>query len=559
MNKRWDLAAEREILADACQRSFWLFLKYAFGAALNPEGRDVRGNPWLDLEVHEPLCHWFQEKIEHWEKTGEQTFILIAAVRDSGKTVIITKAGTVWLQLRHPDLSSLISSVTGDKSIEFMDVVRKLWEGKDGYALWAWLYGLWEDPDSWTKSRFTHRARKANISEASIETCSVETGKTGGHPRHVVIDDPVTLEKLRDQGNWLALANTHVGSLFPVMKKDALFIICATPYEDGDVVTSSIRQDGIKDLHGHKLPPEYQNHQMAEGRWLMYHMPGAEEDGTPLVPTCWPPERINYYRKKWPERFASQVLLRPGAGEKVPLSIEQIKDYLIKRKDVPKNLTFTFHLDTAFKNKDTVNSGDWSVIEIWGHHPETGDVYFMEGHGSNKWREEEFTDHLVTLAKRFWANNRRVRWLTDEKIIGGKEGLWRNHLVSCFANAGMFLPPFLEVSRAGKKKEQRIRIAAGYWVDGHVFLCEDAPGLDDLMWQMSRIGVSAHDDWADAAADVFHPEIYKPFRPPASAGAMPPLPRRPWDGRLKDGELDDESRALYDMSWGGYNTREPIR
>jgi len=553
----WDSDTERELYADACRKNFWNFLLYAFGVALNPEGA------WLDPSVHKPLCDWLDKIIKEWELSQEQEFILIDAVRDSGKTVIVTKALTAWIQLRNPDMSSLISSVTNDKSVEFAEVIKKLWEGKDGYAYWPWLYNIWEDPETWTKSRFTHRARKVNISEASIETCSVETGKTGGHPRHVVVDDPITLEKLREAGNWIMLSRKHIASLYPVAKKNALFIICATPYEDGDVVTGlCMREDGIKEVIGHPLPKEYQRYvDLENGRWKMYHMPGATDEGKPLVPTCWPQGRIDYFKKKHLPLFASQVLLRPGSGEKVPLTLEQIEGYRIKRKDVPANLTYTIHCDTAFKNKKSANSGDESVIEVWGHHPDNGDVYFMEGHGSNAWRPEEFTDILISLAQRYISNRRRIRWITDE-IVAGKEGVWETHLRSCFSNAGMWLPPYKEFDRrTGPRKEQRIRIAAAYWVDGHVYLCEDAPGLDNLIWQMARIGVSEHDDWADAGADVFHPEIYRPFHHNIDTD-QPPSPRRPGDDRLKDGGVsDDQARWYYDQRYHDlpHRAREPIR
>ena len=83
------------------------------------------------------------------------------------------------------------------------------------------------------------------------------------------------------------------------------------------------------------------------------------------------------------------------------------------------------------------------------------------------------------------------------------------------------------------------------------------------MWQMSRIGISEHDDWADAAADVFHPEVYRPFLPPGQ-DAQPPVPQRPWDRELKTGQIDNETaRGIYDHlfppdpqeRW----VREPIR
>lgn len=529
---QWPADLERELLAHGCYYSFWHFVRHAYGAGHldNPEGG------WLDPHVHKPFCDWLQSIVERWladrkMQKQERWYILVDAARNTGKSVIVTKALTAWIHLRSPDTTSVIDSVTMDLSLKFADVIRKLWSAADPYALFPWLYGRWDGTDTWTRSRFDSKAKRINVSEASIECASVEVGIAGRHPSHAVTDDPITIEKLREKGNWIELSKKHVDALYPALQNYSLYIICATPYADNDVLTTVMREDGIREVHGHPLPKEYAEFIKPTGKWFMYHMPAADEDGNPLVPTRWSKAALDEWARKQPAEYASQGLLRPGSGETVPLTAEQLEKMRCRRKDAPSNLVLSIHLDTAFKSQKRVNSGDESVIEVWGHHPSNGDVYFLEGHGG-RWRVEEFTDKLVATVQRLRASGKRIKYLTDEASIGGKHGVWRKHLQSCFANADMFLPPFLEIQRAGHAKEERIREAAGYWVDGHVHLVDDAPCLPRLIWQMSRIGVSAHDDWADAAADVFHPEVYRPFTPNTGT-TKPPEPRRPFDNELK--------------------------
>lgn len=558
----WDLGAERDLLADSCLKDFWNYARFGFGIALNPDGW------WLDEAVHKPLCDWLTGIANRWfemrrggEGNQERFYILIDAARGAGKSVVVTKAFTTWLHLRDPNLATVIDSVTSTKAQEFSEVLKRFYEGLDPCALYPWLYGKWEGVDPWTKGRFTHRARRLNRSEASVETSSVETGITGDHPDHLIIDDPLTREKLRDSGNWVGLANTHVTALFPALKNNSLCILCATPYIDGDVVTNAIMLDGVKEVIGYKLPLEYQRYVRADGKWLMFFMPAADaESGEPLMPKVWPRASLDEYQRKSPADYAAQVCLRPGAGDQVPLTMEQLQDRLIERKQVPKNISITIHSDTAFKDPKRMGKGDDSVIEVWGHHPESGDVYYLEGHGSNRWRAEDYLERLVAVVQRL-KKNYTIRWMTDEKTIGGKDGAWRLLLQSAFSNAGMWMPPFLEIDRRTQdKKVARIAETAGYWVDGHVYLVREAPGLAPLMWQMSRIGISEHDDWADAAADVFHPEIYRPFLPPGG-DAQPPYPQRPWDLDLKTGHIDnDQARGVYDHLYAQDTwTREPIR
>lgn len=552
---KWPLGLERSLLADACREHFWPFLCYAFGVKKNPKGT------WLDEEIHKPLCDWLEKVAREWlamraSGNQERFYILIDAARDSGKTVIVTKAFTAWLHLQEPDMASVIDSLTMERSMEFAEIAKRLWEGKDPCAYFTWLYGKWEGPDIWTKKRLVHRARKLSLSEASLECISVDTGATGDHPDHITIDDPVSRDKLRESGNYIQVANTHFGALFPVLKNDSLLILCATPYVDGDVVTNAIVVDGIKELIGQQLPMEYRKHLRKDGKWRMYYMPAAGEDGKTLMPKSWPQHELDNYRKKYPAEYAAQCLLRPGAGDQVPLTWDQIQECEVERKDVPKNLTYTIHCDTAFKHPDRMGQGDESVIEVWGH-AQNGAVYFIEGYGSNRWLSEDFTDKLVMIVQRYKKSGRTIRWMTDDKTLGGKEGVWRDHLQSCFSNAQMWMPPFLELNRrAGPNKTARIAETAGYWVDGHVFLVKDAPGLDQLKWQMARIGVSEHDDWAECAADVFHPEVYCPMLPPG-ADAAPPPPSRPWDRELQTGRISNsDAQDIYDTY---FQDEEPTR
>lgn len=566
----WRTDIEQELLAQACYDSFWQFVRIGFGVARNPDGA------WLDPNVHKPLCDWIQGICEKWlrdrhKPDRERTYVLIDAARGAGKSVVITKALTVWLHLHEPNLASVIDSYTATKSEEFIDVIRKLYENRDPCALFSWLYGRWEGTDPWTKSRFTHKARFISRSEASVETSAVEIGIAGEHPDHVVSDDLITREKLRDEGNWIQLAKKHVASLHPALKNSSLYIMCATPYEDGDVVTSAIREDGIKEVFGHTLPLEYRQFVRPDGKWYVYFMPGADENDTPLMPTVWSKADLAEYRRKWPADYSAQVLLRPGAGAHVPLTMDQIEECLCDRKDVPRNMVYTIHMDTAFKDLVKIGTGDDSVIEVWGHHQGTGDVYFIEGYGTNTWRSEDFLNKLVAIVQRYRNEGKRIAWMTDEQALSGKAGSWKTVLQSAFSNAGaedggpgMWMPPYLEIRRSTRKNDKVTRIteAAAYWVDGHVRLVRDAPGLSKLMWQMARIGVSDHNDWADAAADVFNPQIYRPLLPTFDENAGPPIPVRPGDYYLKTGRLSNEGAQMaydsYIHSQAGYSPREPV-
>lgn len=540
---KWDTDSERLLLADACSKSLRAFCKHAQGIARNPEGW------WWDESVHGPFCDWYQHQLETWSslrrsKSRRRYYVLINLHRAFGKTVLVTKGASLWMHLRWPELSTVIDSVQQTQSIEFAEVIRLLYENKDPYAYFSWLYGRWTDNETWTKDRFTHAARTVVRTEASFECCSVETGITGRHPTVHNLDDPVTKEKLRDNGNWITLAKRHLASIFPALSNDSLLVLVATPYADNDVVTSAMREDGVCEVAGVPLPKEYSTFLRPDGKWHMYHLPGRDEHGEPTNPKTWSVADMEEYENKYPMEFAAQILLRPGSGGNQPLDYDMIEGMLLEPDQVPGRLPISIHIDTAFKVRSRVENGDDNVISWWGHLPGTGIVYFLGAAYSHRWNVDQFGEELVKNVQ-FLQRRHRIIALTDEQIVGGHKGVNEAWLRTLFHTAGMRMPRFISLARPSNvSKVSRHQEAAGYWAGGYVRLVRGAPGLQKLTWQMSRIGISDHDDFADVASDVFHPEVYRICRA-ASGGDAPPPPTRPFDRFLKDGSLRNVSPTDY--------------
>jgi len=544
----WDLEIERETLAIACRDSFWLFLKYAFGVARNPRGR------WLTEEVHRPIAELLQREGLAWlERRRKQeqgrTKVMCVIPRGFGKTVIVTKAFPLWLHLHDPDLACVVDSESAQKAVEFVSSIKVLLEGGDPYSLFAQTYGVWHDPARlWTNAQFTHALRRQMaLTEPSFDTASVETGTTGSHPDLLVLDDPISQEKIRERGNWIQLSIQHTNALIPALRTDSFFLYVGTPYTNADVISMLLRTDGIREAHGMKLPPTFPE-PSPDGEWVLYYLQARDARGESILPRAWTKRELDLYEKKKPQDFAAQMMCAPGTGKHMPLTAEQIDLMWIDRKDLARHMHYTIHLDTAFKDMKRKSAGDESVILVFGHDVggRTGDVYYIEGHGSNEWQIDEFCHKLVTIVQRYRSQLRRIRAVTDEIALGGKQGLWETHLRSRFADAGLYMPQFIQLQRSGTRKHVRITEAAGYWAEGHMKLVRGASGVDNLVRQMLEIGVSAHDDWADAAADAFHPDIYRPMIPLGEEAGID-APRRPFDQYLLTGKITDEvARDAYD-------------
>jgi hypothetical protein len=545
---KWNKEIERELLAYYCKESFWQFVRHAFGVARNPRGH------WLTEKVHKPWCDMLELQARRWfrqraKKEQGRFKIMFVVPRGFGKTVVVSKAFPLWCHLHDQDLATVIDSESNSKAESFLSSIKILLEGGDPYALFTWLYGTWDDDNrKWRDTEFTHACRRQMaLTESSFTRASVETGATGTHPDMLVLDDPISQERIRDQGNWIDLAVQHANALIPALRTDSFFLMVGTPYTNSDVINTLLDQDGYCVSYGMDVP-EALAKQRDDGLWTLYFMQARGEDGESTLPEAWTTQELDDYEAKKPLDFASQMMCTPGTGEHMPITQEQMDRMWVKKQDLPSHMQYTIHMDTAFKDKKRTIGGDESVILVFGHDlNNTGDVYFIEGYGSNRWKTADFSDKLVEIVQRYRSQLKRIRLMTDEVLLAerGQGSLWEDHLISCFAKAGMYMPKLQFLSRAGKSKDVRIIEAAGYWVDGHMRLVKDAPGVNQLVRQMLQIRVSPHDDWADAAADVFHPLVYHPMR--YSEEEEESEPWGPFDDYLKTGRVTDKSAtAMYD-------------
>jgi hypothetical protein len=108
------------------------------------------------------------------------------------------------------------------------------------------------------------------------------------------------------------------------------------------------------------------------------------------------------------------------------------------------------------------------------------------------------------------------------------------------------------MTRSRTGKEVRIKQAVYAWKSGKVKLLRGAQEVESLIYEMTRIGVSKHDDMADAAADVFHPDVYMP-ETAILVDDPSPSNERPYDQLLwvPAGEwTGDEARTMYDETIG---------
>lgn len=550
----WDSEAEGEFWACKCRDSFWWFAKEAYNIDGHPKGG------WLSERVHKPLCDWFEGHVREWLRRRAngikgQTSLAILIPREFGKTTLITHAGLAWIGLQDPELAVFLGSETAEKAMEWFSPIPTLLSGGDDFQKFTTYYGNWKDKTrKWRTDYLVHAVRRGiGAKDPSFSTWGVATGLTGAHPDVLCLDDPISYDKMRTDSNWLHTVNEHVTSLIPVLTGNGLRIFIGTRYADGDHFGVQFRKHGCRTVTGMKCPDVDPR---PKGVWHLFFMAARDLNNVPTYPEVWPEERLAESEKENSTKHWAQMMNEPDRGEHVPLTRKDVDRLWVSKKDIPKNLRITVHIDTAFRISDRQKHGDENVIVIWGHDRSTGDVYFLEGYGSATWKVEQFNSKLVICLQNLRGQAKWPYALTDEAEIGGKAGTWEMTIQSWCHTAGMPAPRMILINRRAQNKNKLARIvdASSYWQQGKVKLVEGAPGVDRLIDQMLKIGFSEHDDWADASADVFHKDVYNPMRLQHNVDdniLIRPFDQELQDGRISIGELVKQARREQDAMSGG--------
>lgn len=560
--KKWPRENERLLLADACvpgrhPSSLWNFVRFAAGWHYRCVEKKKY---WLTTREHKRLLDWLQTQIEEWFEAREsghaQRFqVLVWLFRTFGKTNMVTKCVPNYIMLRDPDAAVYIGSETHPKAQEVLQPLQSMLDGSDPHSRFTWLYGNWKDKErKWTRTSIIHKARRAiGVTEPSIGTFGVETGLTGKHPGVVIYDDPVSEEKLKEGGNFLRTAVDSLDSIYPALENDSLFILVGTHYREEDPIGTVLSTEGVKSWNGHKSPDKYK-----DGLWRVYFLQARDVSDTKVYPkgrptapeTGWTDQNLEAYERKNAKEYSEQMMGTPGTGGHMEMEPDQIHKLKIKREELPQIEYVTIHLDTAFKSDETRSRGDRNVIGCWLHDIRpTGIVYLDRVKASAEWRSEDFDAQLVNILHHYRSEGIRVRAITDEREMGGKRGVYLRHLQDTISAANIKIPQIIQLNRAGTKKVIRIREATNFWLDGYVRILDDIENYDLLVWEMTRIGRSKHDDIADALADVWLPEIWR-GRQQHGKEEQPGVPKQPGDDILK-GKISQEYEDIeYELRHG---------
>lgn len=490
----------------------------------------MRDNPtkqWFTRKIHQPYCRWKQNhyyRMMNAYRSGEpcRVKLMTALPRGFLKTTI-NVGSKMWAMLENADFAVRFGSSDDDLAKDIFASVEPIYRGEDTYAAFHLYYGDWYDPQRTSSGKaMNHGARRnAARKEPSYMIFSITTGFKGHHPDFSELDDPIDREKLKNEGSvHLTTANTSVIATRPAMPECSVYEITMTRYHDDDPQGHYQHQEGVRSWTGH---PCWDTEVVIseKGEWDVYHIQARDpETNESVSPEHNTTRDLDAYEASNVVEFWNQMMNQPARGEHMGLDISQLTELWVPAEvaaDIPGD--FIICVDTAFKEDPQLVAAEACessfVIAKRDARPTKADYYIYECYSSRRDRIEDFTNQLVMRIQDYQRMKRRIYKITDERSPG-KIGAWFHYLMNICHAKGVMCPPTHELPRGGGKKSKkirRLRVAAGFWADGRVKIVRGAPGAHKLLSQMSRFEVSKLVDCADAAADLFHPDVYDVMSP----------------------------------------------
>lgn len=561
-DKAWEMSEEErsEIeLLHALRREEWLEDFYRFNTECLGNHPDT--DPGLEGMLDPGVADYIRKAGNHlldWmnnrHKQTKRRKMMIIVPRECYKSTAFTQALPPWLACHDKNMATIIDCAKLDMSIKMSSTVDEHWKGSRQTSKLVETFGRFYDGETTWNQREkvicqrTDRARK----DPSLWNTAVEIGSTGAHVDCYIMDDPITQELMGP--SWYDQVWHHYKGTFPVVKKNGIFVLIATRYGDNDLVGRIIEAEiepAAREYYGKEEFPESDFRR----KWFEYaHLAGwdvlfrqvHDEDDNEVFPVVWPNDRIAEIRAIDEAEYASQLQNMPGSRKDSPITQELIDQLWISPHDVPKEAfnKVTVHMDLAWKNEENYVKarGDRSSIQVWLH-GDDGTVYYWDGWRGREKMDQGFKQQWVTMLQGLYLREMDPWIMTYDQTVGGEAGASENWFRTTAAEKGFFCPPILQINRKTRKTD-RILMAARYWRDRRVRLVRGAGDVDELVYEMLNINYSRHDDMADAAADVFHPEIYRPGAVNPGKGTDQMRPEEVWKPAVGDWILPDSDGSL---------------
>lgn len=464
------IAAEREY----CTRSLANFVKRA----------------WPVLEPTTPLCWgWAMDAIcQHLEAVsrGEINRLLMNVPPGTMKSLLTSVFWPAyeWGPLGQQHLRYLGTSHKQDLAVRDAMKCRRLIQSD-------WFQSLWPvklTSDQNSKTKFEND--KTGFREAMAFT-----SLTGARADRVLLDDPLSVDDGNSQVALQATERTFLEALpTRVNNEHSAIVVIMQRLHDNDT-SGVIMREKLPYTHL-CLPMRFEEDRRCSTS-IGFKDP-RQKDGELLFPERFSEKTVTDLEKTLGTYGAAgQLQQRPVPRGGGIFKNEWWRFY--KQGVLPVISWRVIYADTAQK---TATQNDFSVFQCWGWSQGEKKAYLLD-QVRGKWEAPE----LMTQARAFWMKHKSQQGLGVLRKLKIEDKASGTGLVQQLAKEGI---PVEGVKRNVDKVTRAYDVSP--WVEaGVVYLPQDAVYLSDLLDELNRFPLGAHDDQVDplldAVSDLFNRKV----------------------------------------------------
>lgn len=467
-------------------------------------------------KVHDDL-----EKVVN--RKSRKKMILIP--RGHLKTSMITKAFSIQLLLRDPNVRILITNQVWDKAREMLYEIKQMLYDK---SILPKLFGNFVS-DRWREDDIVINQRTKALAAPTIGTSGVEAELTSSH-YDVIFCDDLQGEKNFQTPEQREKVKRYYRSMMDLLEPGGLLIVIGTRWHLDDVYQYII--DNESEYYDITVRKVIEDGKIIFPEKFSKRFDPVAKSWLPVKEQCL--DFINYLKKRPSEEFSSQYMNEPISLENQIFKRDYFKYY--DRR--PERLFVAMSIDPAISEKQ---SADYFAIRVDAM-DEDYNIFvldYIRGH----WKIAESVDNVFTTYQKWKPSVVGLETVAYQKAL-------KYVLEEAMRKRGVFFP-ITELKRnTNETKEFRIKALEPFYREGKVF---HANWMKDreLEEELQTFPKGKHDDLIDAGASMLELLV------PGDSLAAAEIPVGSWEAAFQ--EISRKRMGKGDFFHETLNGTSPLR
>jgi predicted phage terminase large subunit-like protein len=397
---------------------------------------------------------------------------LVLVPRGHLKTSLVTKAYTIQLLLRNPDLRILICNQVWDKAREMLYEIKQFLTDKSDLPK---LFGNFVS-ERWREDDIVLSHRRKALAAPSIGTSGVEAELTSSH-YDVIFCDDLQGEKNYQTPEAREKVKRYYRSMIDLLEPGGQLIVIGTRWHLDDVYQYIL--DNEAEYYDVTVRRIVEDGQIIFPKKFAKRIDALTKTWQPAEATCM--DFINYLKRRPSEEFASQYMNNPIDSENQIFKSSYFKYWSTR----PPRLHVSMTIDPAISEKQ---NADYFVIDVSGM-DENHNIYRLD-YAKGRWKVSEQIDQIFAMVSKWHPSAVGLETVAYQLAL-------KSYLEEAMRMRKVYFP-ITELKRnTTEKKEYRIKSLEPFFRDGKYFL---APWMKSFEEEALSFPKGRHDDELDAAA-----------------------------------------------------------